>query len=200
MRRILRPLVALAAGLALLVLTATPSAATAGTIVAGTASINLTPALPVDLEACSSTSVVITTDTTTSATGTWGFTFVAPYSTSTTGHWVLQATISSTTPLVTIDKTTDTFTVASFMLTGTIRPTAASGSCVPTGTTPTCPTVIVNFSSGLTGPWAGTVSLPDLTGGAALDGAGTISVFGCTAPHTMFNGKVATIDDMVSFY
>lgn len=197
MSRTLKGLVALATGLALLALTATPGAATTATASAGGGSINFTPSTAFDLFAagtapCASASsavldVTMTSATAGTATATLATSLLTPFAANTAYFLQLGGT-----PSVAISGGTMTVTGT---LTGNLYPETSTGSCVPDLTAPKCGIVVVS-SATLSGSWPGTVTPPALSGTAVLGGSRSVGAFGCTSPYSALNGKTMTISGL----
>lgn len=211
MRRISKPLVAVLSGLALMVFMATPSSASTGTVNSGTLSVNLTPALNVNLAPGTGPcpglpSALSLTATSSGGPGTYG---VATTLTINDGAFTyggvtyfldnITASASNSTGLVdnagADNVSTGNFTSSN----GNIYPETSSGSCTPS-TSPLCTAVrlstTVPLSLSGTFPAGATGMTPNVVGTAVVSGSGGIQAAGCLAPFSALNGKTMTISNM----
>lgn len=202
MRRTLKPLLALTAGLALLFLGAAPSGATTGTVNSGTLSVNLTPALSVNLAPgtgpCPGASA-LSLDVTTSGTS-------SPYGADTTAtindgaftysgatYFLDGITANAPSGTVTPGGTLSTGNFTSTV--GNIYPETSPGSCVPNTSAPLCAGVRLDPAAplSLSGSFSGTVTPPGLSGTAVVSGSGNVQAVGCSSPFGALDDRILTL-------
>ncbi len=209
MRRISKALAAGGAGLALLFATAVPGAATPGTVNSGTLSVNLTPALVVDLGSgggggggggnpCSGSGILSLDVVTSGGTSPHGATTTlsinnAAFSYSSGIYFLRGITATASGSVNTGAGTVSTGSFSSTI--GNIYPD--DGTCNPNLSSPLCAGVrlaTVGAVLSLAGSFSGTVTAPAIAGNAVVSGSGGIQASGCVAPFAALNGKTLTLN------
>lgn len=207
MRRIAKPLVAVASVLALLFVSAQPSsAATTGTVNSGTLSVNLTPALVEDLTPPGVCPAGISlTASTSDATNPHTVTLTLVVDDAAfdyNGSRYFLDNITATATGASFDTALDTIATGSFTsTTGNIyTANAAPNDCTRTNTT-LCAGVRLATTApilNLNGTFGGTVggSPTEVLGTGEVDGSGKIQAVGCNAPFAALNSSVLTLTDL----
>jgi hypothetical protein len=208
MTHLARPLLAVTVGISLLVLAAAPSGATVGTVTNGTATINLSTVLSIDLTGATAPCAIGGAALDVTPAGT---TF--PYSGTADLAIFRSFTYQGATWFLTLDAASTSVVIDTLwwgpesLTTGPFAPTSQVAiypedpllPCTPDVWSPVCTTITLGATTPileLSGIFLGTVSPPALSGTAYLDGSGRISASGCTAPFAALSNKTLTITDM----
>ncbi|HEX7131151.1 MAG TPA: hypothetical protein VF228_01170 [Iamia sp.] len=208
MKRLTKPTVALVTAVAMLVLLAAPSAAESGVVTGGTITVGMggtgnTIVVPF-VGPCSSSTLTITPDATTPETNgsiqmsmpQGAFDYGTPNSHvlvfSAAGTYT-NTPAGTTPPPTTPQDYTISGSISTNATTLTARIYGRTGDC--TATTLECGPIVTTVT--FTGTLRGTIDANgNVVGTATITGSGTLSAFGCAAPFTALNGRVATINSM----
>lgn len=201
MQRILKPLLVITAGFALLLVSAVPSGASSGNVTGGSLSVNLVPPLTSSLVPgtgpCPSGPVSTLTVTSSGSGPSYPIsaTLNVPSSAFDYQGDTYFLVASGTSSSGSVDPSAGTAS-AVVPVTAQIYRETAPGSCVA-DTTPVCTGPIATRLT-LSGTFSGTVTPPAVVGTTTLSGSGRTSVLGCALPFAALNGKTVTISSLTA--